>query len=73
MLAVDTNIVVRLLVADDPVQSQIAAGLFRQHPIFIALTVLLETEWVLRSSYRFSAKAIWGSVSRVGGCIQRDH
>ena len=67
MLAVDTNIVVRILVGDDPVQSQIAAGLFRKHPIFIAQTVLLETEWVLRSAYKFSGKAIGAAFRGLAG------
>lgn len=53
MLAVDTNVVVRLLVKDDPEQYNRAFHLFKQEDVFLAKTVLLETEWVLRFVYRF--------------------
>jgi len=58
MLAVDTNIVVRYLTADHPEQSAQARRLVTGADIFVASTVLLETEWVLRSSYGFSATQI---------------
>ena len=51
MLAVDTNVVVRLLVKDEPTQSRRAASLFERESIFLPQTVLLETEWVLRYAY----------------------
>jgi predicted nucleic-acid-binding protein len=53
MLAIDTNVVVRLLTGDHPQQSAKAKELFERETIFVALTVLLETEWVLRSAYGF--------------------
>ena len=58
MIAVDTNIVVRLLTKDDPSQSQISFQLFQEQEIFISDTVILETEWVLRFAYKFSASDI---------------
>ncbi len=54
MLAVDTNIVVRLLVNDDPRQGAIARRLFESDEIFISVTVLLESAWVLESVYDLS-------------------
>jgi predicted nucleic-acid-binding protein len=51
MIAVDTNVVVRLLVNDDAGQARRARGLFERERVFIAPTVLLETEWVLRGAY----------------------
>lgn len=51
MIAVDTNVVVRLLVNDDAVQARSAKALFERNQVFIAPTVLLETEWVLRAAY----------------------
>ncbi|MCE2969429.1 MAG: type II toxin-antitoxin system VapC family toxin [Burkholderiales bacterium] len=51
MIAVDTNVVVRLLVADDAAQARRATALFERGPVFIPVTVLLETEWVLRGAY----------------------
>lgn len=53
MIAVDTNIVVRLLVKDDERQYHKSVELFQQHEIFISNTVILETEWVLRFAYKF--------------------
>ncbi|MCB1677221.1 MAG: type II toxin-antitoxin system VapC family toxin [Halioglobus sp.] len=54
MIAVDTNVIVRLLTGDDKSQYQKSLRLFRSHDIFISITVLQETEWVLRYSYQFS-------------------
>jgi predicted nucleic-acid-binding protein len=49
MLAVDTNVVVRYLTADDPEQFARAVAVVEGAETFVSLTVLLETEWVLRS------------------------
>lgn len=49
MVAIDTNVLVRVLVADHPEQSRVARELWENNRIWIAKTVLLETEWVLRS------------------------
>jgi predicted nucleic-acid-binding protein len=58
MIAVDTNIVVRLLVQDDPKQAKKAEQLFANHEIFIADTALLEVEWVLRFAYKLPVETI---------------
>lgn len=58
MIAVDTNVVVRLLVEDDPMQARHARQLFQTEEIFIADTVILETAWVLGYSYGFKPTAI---------------
>jgi len=58
MIAVDTNVVVRLLTADDAAQHAKARKLFQHKEILIPVTVLLETEWVLRYSYEFEPAAI---------------
>jgi predicted nucleic acid-binding protein len=55
MLAVDTNVVVRLLTGDEPAQAARARVIFQRETVLLAKTVLLETEWVLRSLYRFDA------------------
>ena len=54
MIAVDTNVIVRLMTEDDKSQYQKSVRLFRRHDIFISTTVLQETEWVLRYSYQFN-------------------
>ena len=51
MIALDTNMVVRALVADHPEQVAIVRKLVAQQSVFISRTVLLETEWVLRARY----------------------
>jgi predicted nucleic-acid-binding protein len=55
MLAIDTNLVVRYLVADDPAQAGRARKLIDNNDVFVCTTVMLETEWVLRGVYGFSA------------------
>lgn len=52
MIAFDTNLLVRVAVADHAEQVAIARQLIAQNTIFISRTVLLETEWVLRSVYK---------------------
>jgi predicted nucleic-acid-binding protein len=58
VIAVDTNVVVRFLVADDAIQAPLARRLFAEETIAIAHTVLLETEWVLRYTYQFARHQI---------------
>lgn len=53
MLAVDTNVVVRFLTDDDPAQAAIARRLIESGPVLLLDSVLLETEWVLRSLYGY--------------------
>ncbi len=48
MRAVDTNILARFYLRDDPVQGRIAAGVLSAGDVFIPKTVILELEWVLR-------------------------
>jgi predicted nucleic-acid-binding protein len=55
MLAIDTNVVIRYLVADDPAQAARARKLIDTNDVFVCTTVMLETEWVLRSVYGFTA------------------
>jgi predicted nucleic-acid-binding protein len=55
VLAVDTNVVVRLLVNDDARQAAVARRLFESDEIWISVTVLLEAAWVLESVYELSA------------------
>ena len=52
MIALDTNMLVRAVVADDPEQVEIVRRLMAKNAVFISRTVLLETEWVLRSRYK---------------------
>ena len=58
MIAVDTNIVVRLITEDDVDQVARARALILERGGLIQMTVLLETEWVLRSVYRYGRDQI---------------
>ncbi|HEX7324592.1 MAG TPA: type II toxin-antitoxin system VapC family toxin [Rhodanobacteraceae bacterium] len=49
---------VRYLTADHPAQAEVARKLVANHPILLLQTVMLETEWVLRSMYRFSRSEV---------------
>lgn len=54
MRAVDTNVLVRLLVADDAAQTAKAeAFLAAGGPVWIGTVVLVETVWVLSAVYRW--------------------
>lgn len=58
MPAFDTNVLVRYIVQDDSAQSAAARRLIRrcvseQQALFVPVTVTLELEWVLRSSFGY--------------------
>jgi predicted nucleic-acid-binding protein len=67
VIAVDTNVLVRLLTGDEPKQAAAARRLFASQPIWIAKTVLLETGWVLRSLYGFEQSAIREAFTKLLG------
>lgn len=57
MIALDTNVLVRYLVQDDPQQAKIAARFIEKEctddtPCFIGQIVLCELAWVLESNYK---------------------
>jgi len=59
----DTNVLIRYLVQDDPKQARAAEKFIIQFAnseatLFIPISVTLESEWVLRSVYLFSKESI---------------
>lgn len=59
MIALDTNILVRLVTNDDPVQARQAVALIDAgNALFVPLTVALEFEWVLRGAYSLDRPAV---------------
>lgn len=58
MLAIDTNVLVRLLVRDHPEQTARAEALIQQVDVSISTTVVLETAWVLAGPYGQSCEQI---------------
>jgi predicted nucleic acid-binding protein len=67
MLAIDTNLIVRYLVGDDPGQAARARRLIDNNDVFVCTTVLLETASVLRSVYGFSAAQCAKALSDFAG------
>lgn len=67
MIAVDTNLLVRLLTGDDEAQHRAGAALFRTAPIFIPDSVVLESEWVLRCAYDLTPADVCAALRGVFG------
>ena len=65
MTSLDTNVLVRLLVNDDPGQARRAADLLRAGPTWVAKTVLVEVEWVLRGAYALGRGEIGEALTRL--------
>ncbi len=63
MIGIDTNVLVRYIVQDDPSQSQKAghyleANCNTTHPGFINSLVLCELVWVLKRAYKYNKTVI---------------
>ena len=63
MPTLDTNVLIRYLVKDDPQQNLDASRFISQFvdseaSLFLPNSVVLETEWVLRSVYKFPKESV---------------
>lgn len=72
MIALDTNLLVRLYVDDGDRESvrqrESVVSIFQQAPVlFVAKSVLLEFEWVLRGYYKFGREQIARAFSHLLG------
>ena len=70
MIGLDTNVLVRYLTQDDPVQSPRATRIIEQQftedrPGFISLVTIAETVWVLDRVYELSELGIAQAVERI--------
>lgn len=70
MIAVDTNILVRLLVKDDEAQTRTVASLFKRlsataETAYVSDVVLCEVVWVLQACYKLGRKQIAGALSQL--------
>jgi predicted nucleic-acid-binding protein len=70
MIGLDTNILVRYLAQDDPVQSAKATGIIEkrlteEEPGFISLVTIAETVWVLERLYDQSPQEIAQQIERM--------
>jgi predicted nucleic-acid-binding protein len=70
VIAIDTNVVVRLLTNDDPAQAARAADLLARERVLVPKTVLLETEWVLRYSYELPPSVVLAAFRKLLGLPQ---
>ena len=67
MVAVDTNVLIRLITKDHAAQVARASRLFQREQIWVAKTVLLETDWLLRSLYGFAPQAVGDAFRKLAG------
>ncbi len=69
MIGLDTNVLVRYLAQDDPVQSPRATELIErrlteQNPGFISTVAMVETAWVLERAYGLAAGDVVAAIER---------
>lgn len=62
MISIDTNVLVRFVVNDDRRQALRARALIEWHDVFVPTSVLLETEWVLRSTYKVTGPEMFDTL-----------
>lgn len=66
MIGLDTNVLVRLVVGDDPRQTRLAETYVGRctpnSPAFINCVVLAELEWVLATSYGYTREQIAAAI-----------
>ena len=70
MIGFDTNVIVRYLTQDDPVQSPkatelIERGLTEEEPGFVSVVAMAETAWVLERVYGRTAEEIAAVIERM--------
>ena len=69
MAAFDTNVIVRILVGDDPVQTPKAEKAFLTHAaangVYVSLVVLAEIGWVLATAYGWDRATIHTRVEQL--------
>src|SRR5208282_763744 len=70
MIGLDTNILVRYLTQDDPIQSPKATKIIERRltdedPGFVSIVAMVETVWVLDRAYGLAAHEIAAAVERM--------
>lgn len=65
MNGVDTNVIIRYLVADDEAQAVKAKRYIESSPIYVNCIVLSEVVWVLESAYNYDKEAIISALERL--------
>ena len=67
MIAIDTNVLVRLIVVDDPAQTAQVQTLLANERVYVPVTVLLEASWVLQTAFALSLADVHAGLSSVLG------
>lgn len=70
MIGLDTNVLIRYLTQDDPVQSAKATDIFERRltlksPGFVSIVAMVETVWVLDRAYGLTTQEIATAVERL--------
>ncbi len=70
MIGLDTNVLVRYLTQDDPIQSAKAAAVFERslsakNPGFVSIVAMVEMVWVLDRAYGLDAQKIAAVIERM--------
>jgi predicted nucleic-acid-binding protein len=70
VIGLDTNILIRYLTQDDPVQAAKATEIFERrltpkNPGFVSVVAMVETVWVLDRAYDLTAHEIAAAVERL--------
>lgn len=67
MIALDTNVLVRLITRDDPAEAEAAAEVMRSGTLWLPKTVVLELTWVLGYTYELDRQSIAFALERLMG------
>lgn len=68
MIGLDTNVIVRMITRDDPVQTAIAERLLdaaEDDSLYVSHVVLAELAWVLNRAYKFPRSSVLDAVEMV--------
>jgi predicted nucleic-acid-binding protein len=70
VIGLDTNVIVRYLAQDDPVQSRKATEILErrltpERPGFLCVVTMVETVWVLDRTYGLTARQIAAAIERM--------
>jgi predicted nucleic-acid-binding protein len=75
MPALDTNVLIRYVVQDDPAQLHAAQSLIQRcvaegQTLFVPVTVALELEWVLRANFRYSKAEVLNALANLASAAE---
>jgi predicted nucleic-acid-binding protein len=70
MIGIDTNVLVRYITQDHPVQSRQAAEFIErrltpQNPGYVSVIAMAETAWVLERAYGLSDRSLAAAIERI--------